>query len=215
MNEKEMLWWIETVWTSRNPFGNSRSLLVLDSFRGHIVSSVKNQLVEKNTNIAVIPGDCTSKLQPLDVAINKSFKVKVKERYNDWMSFTIHALTPARRIKRPSYSTVATWVKELWDDVDKDLIRRSFKCCGVLTNTDGSEDNDLFDYDKLLSMLEDDNEVDINNSDDEKNEYTEENDYENEWEIETDKGKSKENNGGNDSSGEDGNQNQELTSDKE
>ncbi|CAB5391215.1 unnamed protein product [Rhizophagus irregularis] len=67
----------------------------------------------------------------------------------------------------------------------------------------------------LLSMLEDDDEVDINNSDDEKNEYTEENDYENEWEIETDKGKSKENNGSNDSSGEDGNQNQELTSDKE
>jgi hypothetical protein len=84
MNEKEMLWWIETVWTSRNPFGNSRSLLVLDSFRGHIVSSVKNQLVEKNTNIAVIPGGCTSKLQPLDVAINKSFKSKVKIIYNSF-----------------------------------------------------------------------------------------------------------------------------------
>ncbi|CAB4424518.1 unnamed protein product [Rhizophagus irregularis] len=113
--------------------------------------------------------------------------IAVKERYNDWISSTIHALTPAGRIKRPFYSTVATWVKESWDDVDEDLIRRSFKCCGVSTNTD----------------------------DDEENEYTEENDYENEWEIETDKGKSKENNGGNDSSGEDGNQNQELTSDEE
>lgn len=77
MNEEEMLWWIETVWTSRNPFGNSRSMLVLDSFRGHTVNSVKNRLVEKNTNIVVIPGGCTSKLQPLDVAINKSFKTKV------------------------------------------------------------------------------------------------------------------------------------------
>ncbi len=27
-NEKEILWWIETVWTSRNPFSNSRSMLV-------------------------------------------------------------------------------------------------------------------------------------------------------------------------------------------
>ncbi len=61
-NEKEILWWIETVWTSRNPFSNSRSMLVLDSFHGHIVDSVKNHLVEKNTNIAVIPGGCTSKL---------------------------------------------------------------------------------------------------------------------------------------------------------
>ena len=78
MNEHEMLWWIETVWTSRNPFGNPQSLLILDSFRGHTVSSVKNRLVEKNTNIAVIPGGCTSRLQPLDNAINKSFKSKVK-----------------------------------------------------------------------------------------------------------------------------------------
>jgi hypothetical protein len=77
VNESEMLWWIERVWTSRNPFGNSRSLLVLDSFRGHTVDNVKNRLIEKNTNIAIIPGGCTSKLQPLDVSINKSFKSKV------------------------------------------------------------------------------------------------------------------------------------------
>ncbi|CAB5189426.1 unnamed protein product [Rhizophagus irregularis] len=63
--------------------------------------------------------------------------------------------------------------------LEEDLIRRSFKCCGVSTNTDGSEDNDLFDYDKLLGMLEDNDEVDINNPDDEENEYTKENDYEN------------------------------------
>lgn len=77
VNEQEMLWWIENVWTSRNRFGNPRSMLVYDSFRGHTVNSVKNRLIEKNTNIAVIPGGCTSKLQPLDVAINKSFKSKV------------------------------------------------------------------------------------------------------------------------------------------
>src|ERR1700684_3367412 len=76
-----MLWWIENVWTSRNRFDNPRFMLVYDSFRGHIVNSVKNQLVEKNTNIAIIPGGCTSKLQPLDVAINKSFKSKVLQLY--------------------------------------------------------------------------------------------------------------------------------------
>jgi DDE superfamily endonuclease len=77
VNKQEMLWWIENVWTSRNHFGNPHSMLVYDSFCGHIVNSVKNQLVEKNTNIAVIPGGCMSKLQPLDVAINKSFKSKI------------------------------------------------------------------------------------------------------------------------------------------
>ncbi|GBC01371.1 hypothetical protein RclHR1_41660001 [Rhizophagus clarus] len=76
VNEQEILWWVENVWTSRNRFGNPRSMLVLDSFRGHIVDSVKNRLVEKNTNMAVIPGGYTSKLQPLDVAINKSLNLR-------------------------------------------------------------------------------------------------------------------------------------------
>ena len=82
-NEQEMLWWIENVWTQRNPLGNSRSLLVLDSFREHLVESVKNRFNEKQTNIAVIPGGLTSKLQPLDVAINKSFKANLRQYYND------------------------------------------------------------------------------------------------------------------------------------
>ena len=182
VNEQEMLWWIETVWTSRNPFGNPRSMLVLDSFRGHIVESVKNRLKEKNTNMAVIPGGCTSKLQPLDVAINKSFKSKVKDRYNDWMISNIHAFTPTGKIKRPSYSTVATWVKESWDEVDVSIIQNSFKCCGISTKLDSSEDNCLFNYDGLLNQVNvDDDEV---IEDPNPEEYPEETDYENDWNIE-------------------------------
>jgi hypothetical protein len=77
VNKQEMLWWVENVWTSKNHFGNPCFMLVLDSFNDHIVNSVKKQLVEKNTNIATIPGSCIFKLQPLDIAINKSFKSKV------------------------------------------------------------------------------------------------------------------------------------------
>jgi len=54
------------------------SLLVLDSFRGYLVDSVKLRLKEENTTMAVIPGGCTSRLQPLDVAVNKSFKMYLR-----------------------------------------------------------------------------------------------------------------------------------------
>jgi hypothetical protein len=77
MNENEMLYWIENVWVKRATFSNPQSLLVLDSFSAHIVDSVKHRFNEKNTNIAVIPGGLTSRLQPLDVSVNKSFKAKV------------------------------------------------------------------------------------------------------------------------------------------
>jgi transposase-like protein len=78
VNEDEMIWWVENVWSRRTvDSSNPSSLLVLDSFRGHLVSSVKQKLHEKATNMAVIPGGLTSKLQPLDVSINKSFKSNV------------------------------------------------------------------------------------------------------------------------------------------
>ena len=50
----------------------------LDSFSAHIVDSLKRHFDEKRTNLAVIPKGLTSRLQPLDVAINKSFKSKVR-----------------------------------------------------------------------------------------------------------------------------------------
>ena len=77
MNENEMLFWIENVWVKRTRLSNPQSLLVLDSFSAHIVESVKRRFREKNTDIAVIPGGLTSRLQPLDVSVNKSFKTKV------------------------------------------------------------------------------------------------------------------------------------------
>ncbi|EXX58194.1 hypothetical protein RirG_200170 [Rhizophagus irregularis DAOM 197198w] len=99
----------------------------------------------------MISSSCTSKLQPLDIAINKNFKSKVKDRYNNWMISNIHAFTLAGKIKRPFYLTVTIWVKELWDEVDENLIQRSFESCGILTNIDSSEDDCIFDHDSLLN----------------------------------------------------------------
>src|ERR1700728_4226553 len=59
VNEQEMLWWIEKVWTERNRFGNPLSMLVYNSFCGNIVTSIQQGLIEKNTHLAIIPGGCT------------------------------------------------------------------------------------------------------------------------------------------------------------
>ena len=78
VNKNKMIWQIENVWSRRTiDSSNPNSLLVLDSFRDHLVSSVKQKLHEKATNMAVIPGGLTSKLQPLDISINKNFKSNV------------------------------------------------------------------------------------------------------------------------------------------
>jgi hypothetical protein len=61
MDEEGLKVWIKKVWATR-PGGltRSRSLLVWDSFRAHLVPSVKKLLKAHNTDIAVIPGGLTS-----------------------------------------------------------------------------------------------------------------------------------------------------------
>jgi len=51
--------------------------LVLDAFTAHRTDTVKRRFYRKNTDLAIIPGGLTSRLQPLDVLLNKSFKAKV------------------------------------------------------------------------------------------------------------------------------------------
>ncbi|EXX73263.1 hypothetical protein RIR_jg12104.t1 [Rhizophagus irregularis DAOM 181602=DAOM 197198] len=153
MNEEEMTWWIENIWTQRAKQGsNPRSLLVLDSFSVHKTDAIKRRFHRKNTDLAIIPGGLTSRLQPIDVSLNKSFKAKMRHLYDHWMNEAIKEYTPSGKIKRPSYSLVANWVKESWDAIDTNLIIRSFKCCGVSNAMDGTEDDLIFNFNKVQKI---------------------------------------------------------------
>jgi len=76
----------------------------------------------------------------------------MRHHYNHWMNEEIKEYTSTGKIKRPSYSLVATWVKESWDAVDINIIRRSFKCCGISNAINGSEDSLIFDFNKVQNI---------------------------------------------------------------
>jgi len=65
------------------------------------------------------------------------------------MDEAVKEYTPTGKIKRPSYSLVVTWVKEAWDNIDPAMIRRSFKCCGISTEVNGSEDDLIFNFERV------------------------------------------------------------------
>ena len=80
MNEELMLTWISDIWvkhTKKKP-----SLLFLDTFSAHLTDQVKEAFQQSNTTVIVIPGCCTSILQPLDVSINKPIKGHLR---NSWV----------------------------------------------------------------------------------------------------------------------------------
>src|SRR3954466_12560856 len=107
------------------------------------------------------------------------------------MDEAIKEYTSKGKIKRPSYSLVATWIKEARDNIDPAMIQRSFKCCGISTRMDGSEDNLIFDFEKVtgekdirIDIKEEGESDDLEDSkDDAEDEYyeNEEGNYVNIW----------------------------------
>ena len=43
--------------------------------------------------------------------------------------------------RAPSKSLILKWIKQSWDAISPDIIRKSFKKCGISNALDGSEDN--------------------------------------------------------------------------
>ncbi|CAI7851435.1 unnamed protein product [Closterium sp. NIES-53] len=97
------------------------SMVVLDSYRGHLTEAVKEKFRELNCVPAIISSGCTAEIQPLDVSINKSFKASVRQQYQKWFQEECQEqLTKAA--------------------VPADLIKRAFLTCGISNALDGSED---------------------------------------------------------------------------
>lgn len=61
------------------------TMIVYDSFRGHLEESVKKKFHDCGFDLVVIPGGLTSICQPLDVTINKPFKDNLRKEWHAWM----------------------------------------------------------------------------------------------------------------------------------
>lgn len=96
-----------------------------------------------NSDISVIPGGLTGHLQPADVSWNKPFKQAYKALYNDWMATGEKVIMPAGNMRAPDKALCLRWVKEAWNSVTSDVIRKSFRVCGISVNPDGSEDSEI------------------------------------------------------------------------
>src|SRR5260363_240452 len=72
--------------------------------------------------------------------------------YNEWISNEMKELTPAGQIKRPLYDVIAEWVQHSWDAIDPQLIKCSFKCCGISVSSNGSEENLIFNNDETNQL---------------------------------------------------------------
>ena len=102
-----MLVWINKVW---KPYVAGRpALLILDRFGAHFTNEVKAAFACCKTTVLLIPGGCTSVLQPLDVCVNKPFKNYIRQ---SWMQYMLNESDKDQiKIPPPAKLLLLEWIK--------------------------------------------------------------------------------------------------------
>ena len=60
------------------------ALVILDEFKGQTTHAVLNLLKQNNIEYVIVPPNCTDRLQPLDVSINKPAKDFLRKQFQSW-----------------------------------------------------------------------------------------------------------------------------------
>ncbi len=60
-------------------------ILFLDSYRCHMMASVVGMIQDLGVEVEHIPGGCTSLCQPVDIGVNKPFKNRIRQQWEEWM----------------------------------------------------------------------------------------------------------------------------------
>ena len=67
------------------------ALVIFDVFRGQTVTEVHELLEENHIYIVKVPSNCTDKLQPLDLLVNKPTKDHIRQKFRSWYAQKVKA----------------------------------------------------------------------------------------------------------------------------
>ena len=67
------------------------ALLIFDNFKAQTTSSILKLLDSHKLDIVLLPANCTDRLQPLDLSVNKSAKDFLRSQFQSWYAKKLHA----------------------------------------------------------------------------------------------------------------------------
>ena len=146
-DEPIMKSWITEMWGSvflnpPTPFSSGK-ILYADVHPAQQTDGVKIMLQRVKTSIVNVPKGTTSRVQPLDVAINKPFKNFVRREFEEHIDKNLELYTNGKISASERRVLTTKWVADAWQSIkgETDLIKRSFLKCGISNALDGSENH--------------------------------------------------------------------------
>ena len=116
-----------------------RALVIYDSFKGQCTPAIFKLLDDNNIDMVIVPANCTDRLQPLDVSVNKAAKNFMRDQFQRWYAEQIQQQVSSN-VKNPvdlRLSIVkplsAKWFVQLSDylKAHPEIIKNGFKGAGI------------------------------------------------------------------------------------
>ena len=118
------------------------ALAIFDCFTGQTTPAVKSLLRKHHIRFVIVPPNCTDKLQPLDISVNKPIKGEMKKRYQMWYAEEVQKLlmeTPAGSVKVDLPAAIikhqsGNWIVSAWNAIQDrpEIAINGFKKAGIL-----------------------------------------------------------------------------------
>ena len=118
------------------------ALAIYDGFRGQSTDGISLLLSSHNIYTVQIPANCTDKLQPLDIVINKPMKDRLRVNFQTWYAKEVSKqlkITSVRNVKVDVNLGVvkipsAKWIIEAWREVETrpQMVVNGFRKAGIL-----------------------------------------------------------------------------------
>ena len=112
------------------------ALVIFDNFKGQCTKELLSTLDDNNINVILIPANCTDRLQPLDISVNKSVKEFLRAKFQEWYSKQICSQLKGEKEKSPINLCLnvlkpegAKWMVSTYDYLSSkpDIITNGFK----------------------------------------------------------------------------------------
>ena len=116
------------------------AVMIFDNFKGQCTEELLKFLDSNNINVILIPPNCTDRLQPLDLSINKAAKEFLRRQFHKWYANQVCVKLGQKDKKqlvdlRSSIVKLlgAKWMVDLYDYLKgkPEMIRNSFVAAGL------------------------------------------------------------------------------------
>ena len=117
---------------------NDVELVVSDKCTSHTSTIISQIYREKGIVHISIPSACMKYIQPLDVSNFRSFKAKLEDFKNLYLSQNFENRTKAGNIKNPTRQDAINWISFAYREISDKTIQKAFRLCNLGIEQEGN-----------------------------------------------------------------------------